>query len=203
MSRRIYDQFLLNMLYDSDDAIKGDIDVIARGSSSLIEKASIRQRRVELLNALANTPETQIPGIDSIVEQIRLSILIETAKDLDIESERFPDEEEIIKILTEYRKMKQQQKTPKDPRVEAAELAYKGRIEDQKLEMEDRDKQRAHQLKVEQMRLQGLQEQMDKSGQAKFEAEKTKMAASILSMKQKDKQFNAELNLKNQGKSGV
>jgi len=201
--RRIYDQFLLNMLYDTDVSVKGDISVVARGSSSLIERAAIRQRRIELLNAIQNTPETQIPGMDGIIEQIRLAILTETAKDLDIESDRFPEEEEIMQLLAEYRKMKQNQQAPKDPRVEAAQIAYNSRIEDQKLEMEDREKQRDHVIKVEQMRLTGIQSQMEKSGQSKFEAEKTKMTKDVLTLKQKDRHFNAELQLKQEGKTGL
>jgi hypothetical protein len=44
---RVYDQYLINMLYAKDeDRILGDIEIVARGSSSLIERASIRQRRV-------------------------------------------------------------------------------------------------------------------------------------------------------------
>jgi hypothetical protein len=69
--------------------------------------------------------------------------------------------------------------------------------------MEDRDKQRDHTLKVEQMRLTGIQSQMEKSGQSKFEAEKAKMTKDVLTLKQKDRHFNAEIQLKQEGKTGI
>jgi hypothetical protein len=200
---RIHDQFLINMEYSPDKSIKGDIDVVARGSSSLIERAGIRQRRVELLTAINNTPESQIPGMDGIIAKARLAILTETAKDLDIAKEKFPTDEEIDQIIAQWQEAQQKNSQPKDPRVEAAEIAYKSRIEDQQLEMQDREKQREHTLKVEQLRLAGIQAQMEKSDQKTFGAEKAKMTADLLKMKQKDAQFNKELEIKKQKGTGI
>lgn len=203
MIPRIHDQFLINMRYDPDPEIKGDIDIIALGSSSLIERAGIRGRRVELLQAIANTPESQIPGMDMLMARVRLAILTETARDLDIDSDKFPAEDEVDKILDEYNKMRQKQGSPKDPRVEAVEIAYKSRIEDQKLEMEDRQKQREHRVKIEQMRLEGLQIQQDTAGQRAFDAKKLDMAKDIAKMNQEDNQFNREMQVKQQQGTGI
>jgi hypothetical protein len=200
---RIHDQFLINMLYDPDERIKGDIDVVARGSSSLIERSGIRQRRIELLTAINNTPESQIPGMDLLMQKARMAILTETAKDLDIESNKFPTDEEIEEILVQFAELRKNQQQPKDPRVEAAEIAYKSRIEDQKLEMEDREKQRSHQKEVEQMRLSGLQMQMEKSGQLTFEKDKANMTKDLLKMQQNEQHFNKEIAVKQQKGTGI
>jgi len=203
MIPRIHDQFLINMLYDPDQEIKGDIDIVALGSSSLIERAGIRGRRVELLQAISNTPDSQIPGMDMLMARVRIAILTETARDLDIESDKFPDDEEIDKILAEYNQMRQKQGAPKDPRVEAAEIAYKSRIEDQKLEMEDRQRQRDHQIQIERMRLEALQIQQQSARQSSFDSKKIDMAKDMAKMQQENSQFDREMQVKQQQGTGI
>jgi len=203
LRRRIYDQFLINMIYENDEKIKGDIDVVVRGSSSIIERASIRQRRTELLQAINNSPESQMPGMDALIAKIRMAILVDTAKDLDIEADRFPTNDTIDKLIDQYMQQKQQQQQPQDPRVEAAMIAYKSRIEDQKLEMEDREKQREHTLKIETMRLDGLRMQSEQAGNKSFEAKKMDMTARMLDLKQKQAQFNQEMDVKRTQGSGI
>jgi len=203
MIPRIHDQFLINMLYDPDQEVKGDIDIVALGSSSLIERAGIRGRRVELLQAISNTPDSQIPGMDMLMARVRIAILTETARDLDIESDKFPDDEEIDKILAEYNQMRQKQGAPKDPRVEAAEIAYKSRIEDQKLEMEDRQRQRDHQIQIERMRLEALQIQQQSARQSSFDSKKLDMAKDMAKMQQENNQFDREMQVKQQQGTGI
>jgi hypothetical protein len=203
LKRRIHDQFVINMTYSPDEDIKGDIDVIAKGSSSLIERAAIRQRRVELLSAISNIPEAQMPGIATVMSKIKLAILSDTAKDLDIQAEKFPTEEEIEKAIAQFQESQKQQPPQKDPRVEAAEIAYKSRIEDQQLEMKDRQLQRDHQLKVEQLRLAGTQQSMERAGQRTFDQEKMKMAERLMKTQEESKRFQQEMDIKKQQGTGI
>ena len=71
--------FTYNMLYDPDPAIKGDVNVVARGAISLAQKEVIQQRRNEFLQATANPFDINILGIPG-----RAAILRETAKGLDM-----------------------------------------------------------------------------------------------------------------------
>ena len=199
VARRVRDQFYLNMMYEPDESIKGDLDVIIRGSSAIIEKASIRQRRVELLTMMNNIPETQALG--TIYSKIRLGILTDTAKELDIDPDNFPAEDEIVQALEAMAQQASQQ--PKDPRVEAAEISANARIEDQQLEMQDRVVQREHQLKIKTMELQGLREVQDSAGSRQFDQKKMELTADITKLRQKQAAVQAELGLKQQGKTGI
>jgi hypothetical protein len=200
MIRRVHDQFILNMLYERDNSIKGDIEVVAKGSSSLIERASIRQRRVELVNAMSSIPETQQPGMDALFGRIRMAILHDTAKDLDIQSEMWPTEEEIAAAMEAGAN---QPEPPPDPRVQAAQIAADARIEDQKLEMEDNLAKREHQLQIKQMDLQAVSMQNDKAAARADDRTKVEMAEKLASLTEKRAQFNQEKQLKNQHGTGI
>jgi hypothetical protein len=70
-------QFVYNMRYDEDEAIKGDVEVIARGAVNLAIKETVNLRRIEFLNATANPVDIEIIGRDG-----RAAILREIAKGL-------------------------------------------------------------------------------------------------------------------------
>jgi hypothetical protein len=70
-------QFIYNMRYDDDEAIKGDVQVIAKGSINLAVKETVNIRRIEFLNATANPIDLEILGKDG-----RATILREVAKGL-------------------------------------------------------------------------------------------------------------------------
>jgi len=70
-------QFVYNMRYDEDEAIKGDVQVIARGAVNLAVKETVNVRRIEFLNATANPIDIEILGKDG-----RAAILREVAKGL-------------------------------------------------------------------------------------------------------------------------
>jgi hypothetical protein len=99
--------------------------------------------------------------------------------------------------------MRQKQGAPKDPRVEAAEIAYKSRIEDQKLEMEDRQRQRDHQIQLERMRLEALQMQQQTASQSSFDSKKIDMAKDMAKMQQENNQFDREMQVKQQQGTGI
>lgn len=70
-------QFVYNMRYDEDESIKGDVEVIARGSINLAVKETVNIRRIEFLNATANPVDLEIIGKEG-----RANILREIAKGL-------------------------------------------------------------------------------------------------------------------------
>jgi hypothetical protein len=72
-----------NMIFDPDETIKGDAQVVARGATSLMQLESLRLRRNEFLMATNNPTDTQIIGLGG-----RAEILRATAKDLEMDTTR-------------------------------------------------------------------------------------------------------------------
>jgi hypothetical protein len=70
-------QFIYNMRYDEDESIKGDVQVVAKGAINLAVKETVNLRRIEFLNATANSIDLEILGKDG-----RAAILREVAKGL-------------------------------------------------------------------------------------------------------------------------
>jgi hypothetical protein len=70
-------QFVYNMRYDPDEAIKGDVEIVPRGAINLAVKETVNVRRVEFLNATANPIDIEIMGPTG-----RAAILREVAKGL-------------------------------------------------------------------------------------------------------------------------
>jgi hypothetical protein len=70
-------QFVYNMRYEDDESIKGDAEVVARGTINLAVKETVNVRRIEFLNATANPLDAEIIGMDG-----RAAILREVAKGL-------------------------------------------------------------------------------------------------------------------------
>ena len=75
-------QFVYNMRYDEDEAIKGDVVVIAKGAINLAVKETVNIRRIEFLNATANPVDMEIMGKEG-----RATILREVAKGLQMSAE--------------------------------------------------------------------------------------------------------------------
>jgi hypothetical protein len=73
----VHRQFMYNMRYDSDDAAKGDAQIIPMGSVNLAVRETVNVRRVEFLTATANPIDMQIVGIEG-----RAALLREVAKGL-------------------------------------------------------------------------------------------------------------------------
>jgi len=70
-------QFLYNMRYNTDESIKGDVEIVPRGAINLAVKETVNVRRVEFLNATANPIDMEIIGTNG-----RAAILREVAKGL-------------------------------------------------------------------------------------------------------------------------
>jgi hypothetical protein len=75
--KRTYDY---NMMYDPDDSIKGDCRVVARGSSSLVQKEQQVIRTREFLQATNNPVDNEIVGYEG-----RAKLLREAAKGLGLD----------------------------------------------------------------------------------------------------------------------
>lgn len=70
-------QYVYNMRYDPDEAIKGDVNIVPRGAINLAVKEQMNVRRVEFLNATANPIDLEIMGTEG-----RAAVLHEVAKGL-------------------------------------------------------------------------------------------------------------------------
>jgi hypothetical protein len=73
----VHRQFVYNMRYDDDETIKGDVEIMPKGSINLAVKETVNIRRLEFLNATANQIDMEIVGKDG-----RAAILREVAKGL-------------------------------------------------------------------------------------------------------------------------
>jgi hypothetical protein len=76
----VHRQFVYNMRYDTDESIKGDVQVLAKGAINLAVKETVNVRRIEFLNATANEFDIGIIGKDG-----RAAILREVAKGLQMD----------------------------------------------------------------------------------------------------------------------
>ena len=72
-----------NMMYDDDETIKGDAQVVARGAVSLMQLESLQLRRNEFLQITANPLDSQIVGLPG-----RAEVLREVARGLELDTNR-------------------------------------------------------------------------------------------------------------------
>lgn len=94
--------FVHNMLYDEDESIKGDVEIVPMGALHLFNKEQAQIRRNEFLMATNNPVDLQIIG-----SQGRANLLREVAKTLDMPgADIVPDEDE---FLIQQQQMLQQQ----------------------------------------------------------------------------------------------
>jgi uncharacterized Zn finger protein (UPF0148 family) len=88
---RLYDY---NMIYDPVEDIKGDCNIVARGSSSLIAKEQQQQKLNEFLQATNNPIDIQIVGLAN-----RSKMLMQHAKELGI---KLVDDDDLQKQIAEF-----------------------------------------------------------------------------------------------------
>lgn len=99
---RLYDY---NMMYDPDESIKGDCNVVARGSAALLAKEQMMLRMKEVLAQTNNPIDTQIMGLEG-----RAVLLKETFKQMDLPADEImPDEAKLKKIVQQFQQMQQMQ----------------------------------------------------------------------------------------------
>ena len=64
--------YYYNMRYSDDPDLKGDVDIVARGAASILEKETAQQRRNEFLTVALNSPVAQqVVGMEGIAELLR------------------------------------------------------------------------------------------------------------------------------------
>lgn len=104
VSKVIESVYNFNMLYDEDESIKGDCQVVARGAVSLMQLESLQLRRNEFLASTANPIDQQIVGVEG-----RAEILRETAKGLELDTNRVVPSRDKLKMVTLNQQAAQQQ----------------------------------------------------------------------------------------------
>ncbi|KZZ72411.1 hypothetical protein A3765_28475 [Oleiphilus sp. HI0130] len=82
--------YIFNMLFDQDDSIKGDAQIIARGAMSLVAKEQNQMRLQEMLNQTANPVDMEIIGLDGRAELLRRAF-----QGVDVSADTLPTKEEI------------------------------------------------------------------------------------------------------------
>lgn len=88
--------YVFNMLWNPDESIKGDAQVIARGALSLVAKEQNQMRLQEVLNQTANPIDMQIIGLDGRAELLR-----KTLQGVDVSSDFIPSDEELNARLSQ------------------------------------------------------------------------------------------------------
>ena len=114
--------YAFNMQFDFDPKIKGDLEVKARGTESLMKNEVRSQRLLQLLNIAGN------PNLASFV---KFSVVLkELAQSMDLDAEKFiNDEREAFRqaqIIREAGGMQQQQQHPQAPGLNPMDMSGGG-----------------------------------------------------------------------------
>lgn len=80
-----------NMRYGTDEDLKGDVCIVARGANALVAKEAAQVRRNEFLATTANPIDMQIIGLEG-----RAEVLRETTKSLDLDVDKIVPPEDIL-----------------------------------------------------------------------------------------------------------
>jgi hypothetical protein len=97
--------YFYNMRYGDDPDLKGDVNIVARGATSLLVKEQAQMRQNQFLQiALSNPITQQIVGMEGIAELLRQS-----AKTLDLNPDNIVPPVEIIKARMAQQQQQQQQ----------------------------------------------------------------------------------------------
>ncbi len=107
MSKLIERLYFYNMKYGTDEALKGDVRIVARGAGLLIVKEQAQVRKNEFLNIVASNPVFA----DIIGEEAMASLLREAAKGLDMDLNQVVPPPEVIRarVAAKQKAMMQQQ----------------------------------------------------------------------------------------------
>jgi len=127
--------FAHNMMYDPDPTIKGDVKVIARGSTAVLVKEHNQQRRQEFLMATNNEIDMGIMGVEA-----RAEILREVADPLNMNTDRIIPSRQDLRARMEEEASKPPQPSPEMMKIEAqGKVEMAKRDQDQKQHMEELD----------------------------------------------------------------
>jgi hypothetical protein len=96
--------YIHNMLFNPDPYIKGDMRVVAKGTSGLIAKEAVQARRNEFLAATANPVDLQIVGMEG-----RAYLLRELAAGLNMDTDKLVPSPEELKFRAQKAEVQQMQ----------------------------------------------------------------------------------------------
>jgi hypothetical protein len=98
-------QYDWNMVYDTDDSIKGDVGIEAKGAVAIIVKEQMAAQRMDFLTATGNPLDQRIMGVSG-----RANVLREAAEALQMDTtEVIPGKEGIAQIEQEMAQERQMQ----------------------------------------------------------------------------------------------
>lgn len=99
-----------NMAYHPDNSIKGDVKILAKGSSSLIAREQQALRIKEMLQVTGNPVDLQLLGLES-----RLEMLKHLFKSMDLEIESLPENDQLKQIVAQIKQQIQAQQQANVP----------------------------------------------------------------------------------------
>lgn len=102
MSELLERLYFYNMRYSEDPELKGDVNIVARGVSSVLAKEAAQVRRNEFLAATANPVDMQILGLDG-----RATLLRETVKSLDVNPDDVVPPPQRLRVQQQVQQMMQ------------------------------------------------------------------------------------------------
>jgi len=88
--------YIHNMMYDSDQYVKGDFRVVAKGATGFIAREQLQVRRNEFLAATGNQIDLQIVGLEG-----RAYLLREVARTLQMDTDKLVPDQEVLKFNQE------------------------------------------------------------------------------------------------------
>lgn len=101
--RVVHMTYLLEMLFNPDPSIKGDLMAVPRGAVSLLAKEQQQVRRAEFLNSTANQFDMEIMGLAG-----RATILRESARSLDLPIDEIVPDKESMESMALQNQVQQQ-----------------------------------------------------------------------------------------------
>lgn len=87
-----------NMAYHTDNSIKGDVKIIAKGSSALVAREQQAMRIKEMLQVTSNPVDLQLLGLES-----RLEMLKHLFKSMDLDIESLPENDQLKQIVAQIK----------------------------------------------------------------------------------------------------
>lgn len=146
--------FTYNMLYASDDSIKGDVEIVARGATALLAREQTQLRRAEFMGMTNNPIDLQIMGPEGRIELLRAN-----ADLLDLNTDDIvPDRDTFIANQKAQAEQGQQQQDPAIVQIQARAQAEAAKLEaemaqfQQKMQMESEANQQKLQAEIEKHR---------------------------------------------------
>lgn len=145
------------MLFDSDQSIKGDCKVVARGTAALLIKSQIQQSRISFLQTVSN------PILAPIIGESGMRVLLEeTARAMDLPVEKLFNELERLKREAEQEAAKN---APPQP---SPDVALKAQVDMEKIKATKEEGVTDAAIQMAQL---GMQQQKEMREQANLSTE--------------------------------